>query len=65
MPTTVSEISCPFSWRTRKLIYSISYTQWVRPDAALADADALYPDYPVTYTIEDYINKRDLAMEER
>lgn len=53
-----------FQLENSKLIYSISYTQWVRPDAALADADALYPDYPVTYTIEDYINKRDLAMEE-
>lgn len=53
-----------FQLENSKLIYSISYTQWVRPDAALADADALYPDYPVTYSIEDYINKRDLAMEE-
>lgn len=53
-----------FQLKNSRLIYSVSFTQWVRPNAALADANALYPDYPVTYSIQDYVNKRDLAMEE-
>ncbi|MGI6362240.1 MAG: S41 family peptidase [Bacillota bacterium] len=53
-----------FQLQHSKLFYNISYTQWMRPDEGLADADALYPHYQVTYTIDDYINNRDLAMEE-
>ena len=53
-----------FQLKHSKLFYQISYTQWMRPNEELADEDALYPHYPVTYTIDDYINYRDLAMEE-
>lgn len=53
-----------FQLKNSKLIYSISYTQWMRPNLDRAEDDALYPHYPVTFTIDDYINQRDLAMEE-
>jgi len=53
-----------FQMENSKLRYAISYTQWVRPDETRAEDIALYPDYPVNYTIDDYVQGRDLAMEE-
>lgn len=52
-----------FQLENSKLLYNISYTQWIRPDEETRYEDALYPDYEVKYTIEDYINKKDLPME--
>lgn len=52
-----------FQLNNSKLLYYISYTQWIRPDKDTRYQDALYPDYEIKYTIEDYINNRDLAME--
>lgn len=44
-------------------MYFVSYSQWIRPNEAKRYEDALYPDFQVRYTIDDYLNKKDLAME--
>ncbi|QNO13849.1 hypothetical protein HYG86_03245 [Alkalicella caledoniensis] len=53
-----------FQLTNSKIRYFISHTQWVRPKGKGlgADEDALYPHYPIKYTLEDYINNTDLAM---
>lgn len=52
-----------FQLKNSKLFYQISYTQFIRPSGR-TDEVALFPDYPVARTIDDYINQRDPAMEE-
>lgn len=55
----------PFQLVNSGLSYTISTSKLLAPGLVLqGDLDALYPDYPVRYTIDDYVNKRDLALEE-
>ncbi|SDY91610.1 Peptidase family S41 [Proteiniborus ethanoligenes] len=61
-PTSYGDI-LSFQLKNSKLMYFVSYSQWIRPNEAKRYEDALYPDFQVRYTIDDYLNKKDLAME--
>ena len=62
MPTSYGKI-LRLQLKHSKLHYKICYAQFIRPSKEKRYEDSLYPDYEVHYTIEDYIEGRDLDME--
>lgn len=52
-----------FQLKNSRLPYTISHKIFNRPNKARSTDDALYPDYEVRYTLQDYLDKRDLELE--
>lgn len=54
-----------FQLKNAKLFYYISSCEFKRPDSSKEQSiDAFYPEYPVNYSLEDYLSREDLAMDE-
>lgn len=54
-----------FQLKNSKLLYYISSCEFTRPDTSTdRSKDAFYPDYPVDYSLESYVLREDLALNE-